>query len=130
MKRAIYIAGKLNADAIGYLFNVHKMMEVAELVRKAGFAVFIPAIDLLQGIKFGYTDYHDYFDNGQEWLKRSDGVFLVPGWETSKGTKMEIETARSLDIPIFQDLIQMAEHFGTDKDLAADQYTILLENYG
>jgi hypothetical protein len=30
----------------------------------------------------------------------SDVVFLVPGWENSKGTAMEIERAKELGIPI------------------------------
>ena len=106
-KTRVYIAGKLNDDAVGYLHNVHKMMETAEACRLAGFSVFIPAIDLLCGIKHGYTDYHDYFDNGQPWLMASDAVLLVPGWETSKGTAAEIETAKKLGIPVFAELSEL-----------------------
>jgi len=106
-KTRVYIAGKLNDMAVGYLYNVHNMMETAEEVRKAGFSVFIPAIDLLCGIKHGYTNYHDYFDNGQPWLMASDAVFLTPGWETSEGTKNEIATAEELGIPIFSELDEL-----------------------
>lgn len=105
----VYIAGKLNDMAVGYLYNVHKMMETAEEVREAGFSVFIPAIDLLCGIKHGYNDYHDYFDNGQPWLMAADAVFLVPGWETSEGTKNEIKTAKELGIPVFDNLTEMID---------------------
>lgn len=102
MKKRIYIAGKLNDMAIGYLYNVHKMMETAEKVRLAGFSVFVPAIDLLMGIKFGYKDYHDYFDNGQPWLAAADAIILVPGWESSEGTEEEIKLAISLNIPVYE----------------------------
>lgn len=101
MKR-VYVAGKLNDMAVGYLHNVHKMMETAEEVRKAGAAPFIPAIDLLMGIKFGYTDYHDYFNLGQAWLEAADAVVLTPGFETSKGTYEELQTALKLNIPIYR----------------------------
>jgi len=104
MKGRVYIAGKLNADAVGYLYNVHKMMTTAEKVRKAGYAIFVPAIDLLLGIKFGYTNYHDYFDNGQEWLKASDAVVLVDNFYTSKGTYQEIKTALDRGIPVYRNV--------------------------
>ena len=113
--KAIYIAGKLNDDAVGYLHNVHKMMTVAEEARLAGFAPFVPAIDLLMGIKFGYSKYEDYFDSSQAWLIRSDAVLLVEGWQTSKGTRLEIDTARDHGIPIFESLYEMVAYFNGDK---------------
>jgi len=108
-KTRVYVAGKLNADAVGYLYNVHKMMETAEAARLAGFSVFIPAIDLLCGIKHGYSSYEEYFENGQPWLMASDAVLLVPNGETSKGTAAEIATAESLGIPVFAELSELIE---------------------
>jgi len=95
--------------AVGYLHNVHKMMETAEEVRNVGFSVFIPAIDLLCGIKHGYNDYHEYFDNSQPWLMAADAVFLVPGWEDSEGTMKEIQVALKLGIPVYSDLTELIE---------------------
>jgi len=113
-KTRVYIAGKLNADAVGYLKNVSNMMETAEAIRLAGFSVFIPAIDLLCGIKHGYDSYEEYFENGQPWLMAADAVFLVPGWETSEGTKKEIETAEDLNIPVFDDMLDLIEAQNSD----------------
>lgn len=110
-KIRVYVAGKLNDMAVNYLYNVHKMMVTAEEARLAGFSVFVPAIDLTMGIKFGYNDYHDYFDNSQPWLAVSDAVLLTPGWETSAGTAKEIELAKSLGIPVFETLVEMKEAF-------------------
>lgn len=112
-KPRIYIAGKLNAMAVDYIKNVSNMMETAEEVRKEteGYGVFVPAIDMLLGIKFGYESYDDYFDNGQFWLQAADAVFLVPGWETSKGTAREIETAKQLNMPVFEDILEMIAYF-------------------
>ena len=99
--KCIYIAGKLSDDAVHYLKNVSNMMEAAEKIRKMGFAVYVPALDLLMGIKFGWDEYNNYFNNSIEWLKRSDAVFLVKGWESSPGTQKEITVAKSKNIPIF-----------------------------
>jgi len=34
------------------------------------------------------------------WLEVSDIVFVVPGWDKSKGTLAELDRAEELDIPI------------------------------
>ena len=111
MKR-VYVAGKLNDDACGYIVNVHRMIIWAEKVRKLGFAVFVPGLDFLQGIVFGNWEYRDYFDNSQPWLDASDAVFLTPGWEASKGTIREIERAKSQGIPVFSDLNELSRVLG------------------
>ena len=111
MKR-IYIAGKLNSDACGYIINVHNMIIWAEKVRKAGFAVFVPGLDFLQGVVFGDWVYSDYFDNSQPWLDASDAVFLTPGWEVSEGAKREAERANNQGIPVYTDLKQMIRDLG------------------
>jgi len=38
MKR-IYVAGKLNDDAVGYIQNCHKMIRAAKKVREAGYNI-------------------------------------------------------------------------------------------
>lgn len=111
MKR-VYIAGKLNSDACGYITNMHKMIIGAEKVRKLGFAVFVPGLDFLQGLVFGNWEYPDYFNNSQPWLDAADAVFLVPGWETSSGAKREIERAIENNIPVFSDLDLLAKELG------------------
>ena len=110
-KYKIYVAGPLNAMAVDYLNNVSNMMTEAEHLRRLGFSIYVPAIDLLMGIKFGYTGYNDYFDNSQPWLKASDAVYLCKGWENSKGTKAEMETAMANGIPVFDDPDQLVKHF-------------------
>jgi hypothetical protein len=97
----VYVAGRLNDMACDYLKNVHKMCWWANEVRKLGVCAYIPAIDMLMGIIFGNWEYPDYFNNSQGYLKRSDAVFVCPGYEESKGTIREIKTAESLGIPVF-----------------------------
>ncbi len=107
----VYIAGKLNADAVGYIRNVHKMNQTAKMVRDEGFSVYVPCNNLLEGLIDGDFEYEDYFNNSQPWLLASQAVFLVPGWEDSKGTQREIELAKSKKIPVFDDLKQMVNYF-------------------
>lgn len=110
MKR-VYVAGKLNADAVGYIKNVHRMIKTAREVRRAGYAVYVPCNDFLEGLVDGNFDYSEYFDNSQPWLINSDAVFLTPGWETSSGTAKEVETAKANNIPVFETIRDMNKHF-------------------
>ena len=112
----VYIGGKLNSDAVGYLNNVHLMMETAEEARLEGFSVFVPAIDLLMGIKFGYDKYEEYFDNSQPWLKVSDGLLLVENFKDSKGTAKEVKTALDYGIPVFIYLDDMIAYRDDNKN--------------
>jgi hypothetical protein len=100
----VYVAGKLNDDACGYIKNLNNMVVYANKLKKLGFAVFVPGLDFLMGVVSGEYEYEDYFDNSQAWLKVSDRMFVCPGWETSKGTLKEIKLAKKLDIPITYDL--------------------------
>ena len=99
--KLVYVAGKLNSDAVGYLKNVYVMNQLADQTRRAGFAVANPCLDLIMGLTFGDYGYADYFDNNQEILTRCDAVLCCFNWETSEGTKREIAMAESLDIPVF-----------------------------
>ena len=45
------------------------------------------------------------------WLEVSDIIFLVPGWEKSKGTLKEIEVAKKLNIKIVTELDELNNGF-------------------
>ena len=106
MKR-VYVAGKINDEACGYIKNLHDMFSVAEKVRRAGFAVFVPGLDLLMGLVHGDWTYRDYFENSQPWLDASDIMFVSPNWRSSTGTKREIKRAKRKNIPVYYDLKDM-----------------------
>lgn len=136
-----YVAGALNSDnAIGYIHNLHRMITNSEKVRKIGFAVFVPGIDILLGVVHGDWQYEDYFDNSQPWLDVSDCLYVTPKHENSKGTKREMVRAWKRDIPICFDLhslkgvylnkptiICIIGESGTGKSLAADY---ICDKYG
>ena len=96
----IYVAGALNEHAVGYIKNMHKMIKAADYLRRAGFSVFIPCLDFLSGLVCGDYEYQDYFDNNTPWLLCSDVVYVLPGWESSKGTWKELDIAQKHNIPV------------------------------
>lgn len=112
----VYVAGKLNDNAVGYLKNVHKMCYWDDQIRRVGdyekYSVFNPCLDLIIGIMQGVYEYKHYFNNNLCWLEVADVVFVCPGWETSEGTKREIIRADELDIPVvysFEELEQFSK---------------------
>jgi hypothetical protein len=107
----VYIAGALNADAIGYIKNLRRMIKHAVLVRKAGFAVFVPGLDFLMLMMSDTINYNFVFYNSWSWIKVSDAIYVVPKSRKSKGTKREIELAKKMGIPVFYKLKDMEEYF-------------------
>lgn len=116
-KILVYVAGKLNSNAVGYIKNIHSMIKEGEKLRKEGLYVYIPANDFLEGVVCGNFEYKDYFDNSQVMLERSDAVYVCPNWESSDGTKKEIELAVSLNIPVFYEIYLLLRHFDIDDGL-------------
>lgn len=112
--KKVYVAGKLNDNAVGYIQNMHKMINNAYDIRKMGFSVYIPCLDFLYGLVAGDADYRDYFDNNIAWMKCADAVFVGKGWETSKGTKREIQIAQHNNIPVFYYLTDLRD-WGKDE---------------
>jgi hypothetical protein len=110
MKR-IYVAGKLSDTATEYIKNMHKMIKQAKKIREAGFAVYVPCLDFLEGLVDGGFNYEYYFSNSQAFLVVCDAVYVCPGWETSNGTKKEIELAKEKNIPVFFSIDALADFF-------------------
>ena len=111
MKRRlrVYVAGRLSDNAVEYIKNVSRMMEWAEYIRRLGHSVYVPAIDLLMGVKFGVYNYDDYFENSQPWLDVADIVFVCPGAEYSQGTQREIQRAQDRGIKVVYELAGVPE---------------------
>ena len=102
MKPVVYVAGPLNApDAAGYLANVGAMIRTALLIRKNGFPVIVPCLDLLLGVvsaaEWDAMGYEDYFGHNQALLAKCDALFCIAH---SPGTDKEIAFARALGKPV------------------------------
>jgi len=102
--KKVYVAGKLNAMTCDYIKNCHDMITTADKIRRLGFSVFVPCLDILSGLVKGDYTYLDYFENNLPWLQAADAVFVLPDSKESKGTQAEIEIARIREIPIFDSI--------------------------
>ena len=118
MKR-IFVAGAYNGnDVISILDNMKNGMREATELFLEGFAPFVPWFDfhfqlmLRKGEKLTLQNYYDY---SLSWLLVSDAVYVVPGWEKSKGTLGEITIAKESGIPLFFDKQKLKKYFKTRK---------------
>jgi len=111
MKR-IYVAGPYSAgNVIDVLKNIGVGRKMCAKLFQIGFHPFCPWSDASFIIDNPEADFtiEQFYKYSIEWLKASDAVFLVPGWQDSAGTLAEIKEAGSLGIPVFtnkQDLIK------------------------
>lgn len=105
--KRVYVAGAYSADnVITVLDNIREGMRLSVRVMLAGFAPFCPWLDfhfqlmLREGELLAVEDYYRY---SLAWLEVSDAVVLVPGWQNSNGTRLEVERASIIGLPIFYD---------------------------
>ena len=107
----VYVAGAYSADnIIDCLKNIGRGEYYAAKIFMMGFAPFCPWHDKDFVIKNWDKDFtvKMFYDYSLAWLDVSDCIFLVPGWEESKGTLSEIERAKYLNLSIFDDLKVLA----------------------
>jgi hypothetical protein len=102
MKR-IYVAGPItDKDPVKLFNNIRQGISISAEILSYGFAPFCPFLD------YQYCFHNKDIDVGKpkavsiEWLKSCDAVFLLPGWEKSKGTLAEVKIAKYEKIPIFE----------------------------
>ena len=109
MKR-IYVAGPYSGNnVLDVLKNIGRGEEMCADLFILGFAPYCP----WHNKSFVMTHFNNDFDvlNFYEcciaWLKVSDVMLVLSGWESSKGTLEEIKLAEDLKIPIFYSLEQL-----------------------
>ena len=108
----VYVAGPYRCDGkCGVsLDHMRKGLNMGIDVLLAGYSAFIPWFDFIlkligRGEEIETKHFQAYC---MEWLKVSDVVLVMAGWETSSGTIAEIETAQELGISVvfsFEDLL-------------------------
>jgi hypothetical protein len=79
----------------------------------AGYSPFIPWFDFLlkflgRGEEIETKHFQAYC---MEWLKVSDVILVLPGWENSSGTLAEIDVAKELGIPVLFSFEELKEKF-------------------
>lgn len=105
MKR-IYVAGPYSADnVLDVLHNIRKGISASANLFKAGYAPFSPWLDY----HYVFEDHNreltvsQFYEYSIAFLDVCEAVYVLDGWENSKGTLKEIERANSLGIPVFYD---------------------------
>ncbi len=104
MKKIVFIAGPVRGD--GSKEAKQENIEIAKkfilLFISNKIPYYSPHLNIDQEIiSLGEEASKLAWDMNAEFLCRCDGLAVLPGWETSNGTKTEIENATKLSLPIF-----------------------------
>jgi len=108
----VYVAGPISAET-GYQveMNIRAAEEVARDLLNLGFAPICP--HSFERFHQGLLDYDDWMRVDLEILSRCDAIFMVHGWEGSKGSMAELNWAHQNDYPIFYTLNQIKKWSST-----------------
>jgi hypothetical protein len=98
----IYLAGPytpIDGREETRLANIRAASDTAKLLLKLGHTPFCP-----HTMTAGWEDtcaYDDFLRMDLEWLKQSDAIVLLPGWQSSRGARLEYEEALKEGLVIF-----------------------------
>jgi nucleoside 2-deoxyribosyltransferase len=103
-RQVVYVAGPYRSKR-GLFYvdrNIREARAWAVGLWRKYFAVICPHMNT--AFMDGYDGMSDstWLEGDFEIIKRCDILFVVPNWEDSEGTKMEIETAMAAKIPVYE----------------------------
>lgn len=78
-------------------YNFPAFMEMAQVLREKGFIIFNPA----ESIPDKSLAWTVYMRHNIRALMNCQGIFLLPGWERSKGSQLEKHIAVQLEMEIY-----------------------------
>jgi hypothetical protein len=109
----VYVAGPYSADNVISVFdNIRRGIRTSTEVFLAGYSPFCPWLDFLFEIVLRGEEklvVEDYYRYCLDWLDVAEAILVLPGWEKSKGTLLEIARAKELGIPIYYSLQELNE---------------------
>lgn len=96
----VYVAGPLRANsAWGVESNIRRAERIAiSLLKNYGISYICPHTNFR--FTDGSIDDDTMIEVTKELVRRSDAVYLCPGWKKSKGTMGEVKLAEELDIQV------------------------------
>lgn len=95
----LYVAGPYRGDVAG---NITSAKKVSIELWNAGHTVICPHMNSAHLELDCTLEDSEWLDRCTDLLMRCDGVVLVPGWDSSTGTKEEIDYARKAGIPVWE----------------------------
>ena len=108
----VYVAGPISAETGHQVeMNIRAAEEVARDLLNLGFAPICP--HSFERFHQGLLDHDDWMRVDLEILSRCDAIFMVHGWEGSKGSMTELNWAHQNDYPIFYTLNQLKKWSST-----------------
>jgi len=97
--KVVYVAGAFRAKTQwGILQNVRKAEDASLHLWELGYAVICPHT-MTQHFQNECPD-EVWLEGCIELLKRADAIYLVDGWQTSKGSLEELKIAKKLGLTI------------------------------
>ena len=112
--KVIYIAGHYRSDRGEWYVvqNIENAAKAALVVwRNGGVALCPHKNTALFGGAFDIPD-KTWLDGDLELLRRCDAIWPQPGWETSNGTKAEVEFAKKHGIPVLYERFDVLRFLG------------------
>lgn len=104
----IYVAGRYRARTLpGKILNIIKAYITALRISRKGYIVFCPHANTALFDLFCKHSDEFWLKAGQEFLKRSDALFLMKGWQNSQGSWGEYNVAITKRMPIYYHLREL-----------------------
>lgn len=128
-KPKIYIVGKITKlikkDPEGVL---QKFEKAADKLRELK-CIPVNPLDVVNDLS---STWQDAMKTVLPEMLKSDGLYVLPDWEDSDGSNIEIKLALDLQFPVFYNLDELLKHFGKfDQSRCTHPRvrTVLLESY-
>jgi len=104
----VYISGRFSSpDPKQREKNIRLADKYALKIWKLGFDVFCPHTMTQSWV--GKVKYWEMICSDLNWLSVCDILFLLPGWQKSRGARVEVEVALKLGIPVYQSFKKLKE---------------------
>ncbi len=104
MQKIVFISGPVRGDGSKDIkkANIEIARKFVRIFIENKIPYYSPHLNIEQDVMdFGENENKFSWDMNAEFLNRSNAVAILPGWENSSGTKMEIENATKMGLPIF-----------------------------
>lgn len=111
MKPVVYIAGPISGPKVTvWINNLHRFFNMENMLWRHGYSPINPAADLIASIMHGQYEYEDYLGKDEALVKRSDYIFMLPGWECSEGACREYQWALQAGVIPVESMSQLMRH--------------------